>query len=190
MSTILRYPLLAALALGAMLPALASAQIYLRYGPIQGDVTSTGYENSISIQSVQWGIDRQVAFVGGGGPQLSSPIATEVTLTKFLDSASVELAMEALSGGSRNASIFFVESFSNPIRKETTLRLDLCDAYVTSVSTSGEDGGAPFESVAVAFKIMSLRSWDFPPGGASVLTGNIGWNFAEGVAASCGGEGP
>ena len=35
--------------------------IYVKYGAIEGDVTATGHESWIEVNSVQWGVGRSIS---------------------------------------------------------------------------------------------------------------------------------
>ena len=63
--------------------------IYMKFEGIEGPVTGK-YKGWIELQSCQIGIGRS-----GGG---SAPSASEIVVTKFLDSASTHLMREAVSG--------------------------------------------------------------------------------------------
>jgi len=74
--------------------------IYVQYGTIPGDVTATGHEKWIEVNSFQWGVGRGISSPTGGSSdrEASAPSVSEIVVTKPTDIASVKLLDESLEG--------------------------------------------------------------------------------------------
>ena len=178
--------MLAALVLDAVLwSTVASADnIYLRYGDINGDVVGGDYNEAIAIASFQWGLSRQVSF-DGLQPEIGKAQSGGVSLSKLLDSSSTRLAMEALIGKGENATIEFTQTTKTTNPEQLYMKLELCNAYVTSLSTSS-GGDRPAESLGLAFEAFRLMYFKVNEDGS--LSGSFDtdwWNFSTNSAGPC-----
>jgi len=168
--------MLTALVLSAVLwSTVASADnIYLRYiyKDIKGDVTDPGYEDTIGIDSFSWGLSRPVSFVVGGGGGAGAAESAEVVLTKLLDSSSTKLAVEALIGKGEAVKIEFAQTGGPGL--QTYMELELCNAYVTSLSTTS-GGERPSEDLGLVFEAFKLTYTSFDLQGIPGSPVDTGW---------------
>ena len=66
--------------------------IYLKYPEIHGEVTTEGCKNWIELNSLQYGVSRNVSSGAGGNTRESSaPNIGEIVVTKHFDKASAKL---------------------------------------------------------------------------------------------------
>ncbi|PQA59609.1 type VI secretion system tube protein Hcp [Siphonobacter curvatus] len=135
------------------------------------DITTNGSEapnhrNEVRIYSIQYGISSEASFIKGGGPTVSKPNFSALTLTKSYDISSIDFISKMTSG----KSIPRVDlNFYDP-KDRTTYRIRLEDVFVTSyeTSSSGEcEGGCPGlqESVSFVFKQYIIFETDSKGGG-------------------------
>lgn len=61
--------------------------VYMQIDGIQGDVTTDGYKNWIEIETLNWGVSRDIA-AKKVDREASRPVITELTITKLMDKAS------------------------------------------------------------------------------------------------------
>ena len=74
--------------------------IYMKYAALKGDVTASGHETWIELNSFQWGVGRGISSPTGASAdrESSAPSVSEITVTKANDVASAPLLNEALQG--------------------------------------------------------------------------------------------
>ena len=74
--------------------------IYMKYGSVNGDVDTKGYEKWIMLHSFQWGTGRAIQTATGSGANRQGTHASvsEITVTKSLDPASGHLQRDSLDG--------------------------------------------------------------------------------------------
>jgi type VI secretion system secreted protein Hcp len=137
---------------------------------VKGLVQTTGYEDQISLESIQWGVGRGVSAFSGSAREVSSPSFSECTCTKVLDSASQALIRNATFGDPiPEIEISFVRD-KGAGEVEAYLVTTLSNVLITSYSFSHSSGGdVPMESFSLNYlKIQHKQSWratDYGSGG-------------------------
>ena len=135
--SLLRVAFLAGL-LGVLSNA-ADTKIYLDINGVEGDVTDRRYKNQIAVLSYDL-----VSAPGGGG---------SMTVSKPVDSSSPILTLLAASGEAvRRAILRVIESSDG--KKDTKLTIDMREVLISSVQVSGNNTGAPLETVSMNFAKM------------------------------------
>ena len=124
--------------------------IYMNYDGIQGDVTATGHEKWIELDSVQFGVGRSIQNPTGtgGNREASAPSVSEITVTKSLCSGSSGLFEASLVGEGKKVQIDYCKTETEGL--EPYLSLTLTDTMVSGYSHSS-GGGQPTESLCLNF---------------------------------------
>lgn len=147
---------------------------------IKGDSTVASHTDWITVDSLQLGVGRSITSSGGGTDrETSNPSFSEVSLTKSMDKASVDLMMQAVCGKSLGkATIHFIQTGGTDAKGQEYLELQLHDAIVSSYSTSS-GGERPSESFAINFSKFQMKYNTFTKGG-TVSAGELkGWDLMK-----------
>lgn len=128
--------------------------IYMKFGSIDGDVTTEGYKNWIELNSFQFGVGRSVTSgAGGASRESSAPNISEIVVTKQFDKASAKLYQDSVAG-TFDTKVEIKMNTTTKNKTETFLTYELSDCGVSSYSQSS-GGDAPMESLSLNFiKIM------------------------------------
>jgi type VI secretion system secreted protein Hcp len=126
--------------------------IYLNYTSpaITGDVTATGYEKWLEVDSFQWGVGRGIGSAQGssGNREASTPSISEITVTKRQDESSGKLLQECYNGvGTATVTITFVRTGSPATEY---LSFILTNVMISGLSMSS-GGDRPSESLSLNF---------------------------------------
>lgn len=128
--------------------------IYMKFGAVDGQVTTEGYAKWIELGSFQFGVGRGVSS-GAGGKQRegSNPSISEVTVTKDFDIASPKLYEDALAGSfATKVEIKFTTTTNSKVDTFLTYELTACGVSGYSLSSGGDN---PSESLSLNFsKVM------------------------------------
>ena len=126
----------------------------MKFGSIDGDVTTQGYKNWIELNSFQYGVARGVSSGAGGATRESSaPSISEIVVTKHFDKASAKLYQDSVAG-TFDTKVEIKMNTTTKNATETFLTFELTDCGVSSYSLSS-GGDAPMESLSLNFvKIM------------------------------------
>ncbi len=127
--------------------------IYMKYGSIKGDVTATGHEGWIELQSAQLGTRRNITWPSGRGVnrESASPAIKDITVTKLQDSSSADLFREAVNGRGVDVEIHFLKTGGGP---NPYLTIKLQGVLISSMNISGRGGDShstPMESLTLNF---------------------------------------
>ncbi len=128
--------------------------IYMKFGDVNGDVTTDGFKQWIELNSFQFGVSRGVSS-GAAAPRAKARLRASARslLTKYLDSSSPKLYQDSLAGAfDTKVTIKMTSTTKNKV--ETFLTYELTDCGLSSYSESS-GGDAPVESLSLNFvKIM------------------------------------
>ncbi len=113
---------------------------------IKGDSVYKGYEDWISVHSVNFSITRGISGVSGGADRkVDSPIISDIPISKKLDVASVFLMIQAASGISLGkVEIHFVEVRDGAVTPY--LEIELTEGILGGYSLGGSGNGEEAES--------------------------------------------
>lgn len=130
--------------------------IYMKLEKVNGDVTAQGYKQWIDISSLQFGVGRAIASAVGGGAKREAgvPSISEITLTKPLDSSSIELFSWATGGSKSQLVKIHLVQTGDKTGPESYLEYELTNTLLSGYSLSS-GGDRPSESLSLNFtKIM------------------------------------
>ena len=128
--------------------------IYMNFNSkkIKGNVTATGYEDWIELDSFQMGNGRGISMEVGNmaNREATRPSLSEVVITKALDNASGSLFKESLTGVEGVVvQIHIVQTGAKQVEKFAAY--EFSDVLISSYSIAGSGGGAPHESMSLSF---------------------------------------
>src|SRR5438128_5970959 len=131
-------------------------QIYVKYDAIDGDVTATGHERWIEVNSFQWGVGRGISSPTGGSSdrESSAPSVSEIVVTKPTDIATVDLLNEALQGEGVDVTIDFCKTDKGNL--SVYLAYTLNNTMISGYSASS-GGDRPQESLSFNFTKIACR---------------------------------
>jgi len=165
----------------------ADAAIFMKYGDIKGESTTTIPECSdgcITLDSFQFGLERAFSSSGGsGGRTSSSPSLSDVLVTKDLDSTSPKFFDEAVSGKAMNVEMFLVRSGGTP---QVFAKYVLTNARVSEYGVSGDAGDTPSEFLGFTYERLETTFTKFVDGEPSE-TFSFCWDIVRNESCGSGG---
>jgi type VI secretion system secreted protein Hcp len=133
--------------------------IYMKFGSIDGDVTTSGFTKWIELESLSFGVGRGVGSATGGSSnrEASAPSISEVSITKKMDVASAQLFQDATLG-TLDTKVELKLTTTTKNQTEVFLAYELTNCGCSSYSVSS-GGAMPQESLSLNFtKIMMTFS--------------------------------
>jgi len=131
--------------------------IYMKYGSVSGDVTTTGYTNWIELETFQWGIGRGIGSAARGleNREASEPSISEIVVTKRMDIGSTGLIEDAWGGELNNTvTIKLTSTTKNGVIDFLEYDLENCGLSGYSISSSGD---MPVENLSLNFTKITHR---------------------------------
>jgi type VI secretion system secreted protein Hcp len=129
--------------------------IYMKWGSIEGAVTTKGVEKWIELNSFQMGVGRAIGSAARSEEtrEASEPSISEVVVSKLLDKSSTHLFMDAVAGD-MSAKVEFKFTTTTKDQTDTFLEFELSECGLSGFSLS-TGGDKPSESLSINFtKIM------------------------------------
>jgi len=147
---------------------------------IEGDSSVNGHEKWITCESFQFGVGRAISSSGGGSDrETSNPSFSEVSLTKSMDKASVELMMQAAGGKSLGkCEIHFLQTGGTDVQGQVYLTIELGEALISSYSASS-GGERPSESISINYTSYSTEYNVFKDGKSVETIAKQGWDLEK-----------
>lgn len=133
--------------------------IYMNFNnkKIKGNVTATGYEDWIELDSFDLGVGRGILMEVGNmaNREASRPNISEAALSKSMDNASGSLFRESLAGiEGVEVQIHIVQTGAQQVEKYASFTFS--DVLISSFSINGSKGAAPSESLTLSYsKVMA-----------------------------------
>lgn len=133
----------------------SSAQIFVKFDGINGEVRDKAHDNWTDFNSIEFGVAKEGGMNSGSTRQRSAAQMTEVSLTKAFDKSSIKL-LEAVTIGQvfKKVEIHMVKNSSKGMVTYLTITLE--DASLSSYNISS-GGDRPEESVSVQFKKIKFE---------------------------------
>jgi type VI secretion system secreted protein Hcp len=131
------------------------AEIFIKFpNDIKGETSQAGHVDEVPVNSVQWGVNRQVEL-SAGSRQTGRATFSDVVITKEFDSASNDLAKACFTAAALDE---IVITFRKDAGDESLdyLSYTLSDCLISSYSVSSGGSGRPMESMTIAY--IKLKS--------------------------------
>lgn len=129
---------------------------YMKYGSIDGAVTTKGFDKWIELNSIQFGVGRAIGTAARGleTRESSEPNISEIVVTKRMDKSSTKLLHDAWAGDlSSDVTIKMTTTTKDQVDTFLELKLKNCGLSGYSLSSSGE---APTESLSLNFTEIQM----------------------------------
>jgi len=125
--------------------------IYMKFGPIDGQVTTTGFEKWIELLSTSLGISRHTTTgAGGKAREGAHPEIQEIHISKHFDKATPKILQDSVAGTfEHKVDIKWTTTTKNKV--ETYFQVELADCGITSYQQSAGPDGVPMESLTLNF---------------------------------------
>lgn len=138
--------------------------IYMKYGSIDGPVTTQGYEKWIELNSFQWGVNRAIhtAARGALSREHSEPNISEIVVTKVGCVATPKLLQESWAGLLNNKVVIKLTT-ANKGNQETYEEFEFTDTGVSSY-TASSGGDMPMELLTLNFTKVQFKFTGMDPG--------------------------
>jgi len=137
--------------------------IYMKYGTIDGEVTTSPYAKWIELNSFQWGVGRAISMPMGGGVskrESSDPSISEVSITKDMDSTSPKVLSESLIGKMDTEVKIAITRTKSGGETEEFASYILTNSAVSGYSVSS-GGDRPSESLSINFTKVQFKYTSF-----------------------------
>ena len=134
--------------------------LYMKYGTLEGEVTETGHEKWLAIDSASFGVGRSTNVEVGSGQEKrhrDQPTISDIQVSRTYDKSSPLLFNEAVVGKPQKVQIDFLEPADGADASPNVyLTYTLRNCLVSSYSVGGGAGGST-ETMALNFTAININ---------------------------------
>lgn len=146
--------------------------------PIKGEARDDKHKDEIDVLSWSWGLSNSGSAHVGGGAGSGKVDVDNLTITKYVDSGTPELALSTASGRHHKKATLTVRKAGgdNPVEY---LKIHMTEVIITSLKT-GASGGEDrlTEKVNLNFAEYEIEYTPQKPDGTPDASKKTGWNIA------------
>jgi type VI secretion system secreted protein Hcp len=139
--------------------------IYMKYGSINGPITTEGYSKWIELATFHFGVGRHIASAQrtSEAREASEPTLSEITVSKNMDVASPKLFAEGVASDLTNK--VTIKFTTTKVKTVTDfLSYELTDVGVSNYSVSAGAEGIPIETLTLNFTKIQMKFTSMGPG--------------------------
>ncbi len=152
--------------------------IYLKIEGAEGDVTESGHKSWVELLDVRWHMSRTIRSAVGVGTnrESTSAFVSEVTVKKYVDSASKGIASQAFVGTAKDATIEFTRVDKG--QEATYRKLVLTDAIISGLANEAAGSARPEEIITLNFTKIAITDTDQKDDGTQGSPATTTYNLA------------
>ena len=155
-----------------------AVDLFLEVDGIKGESGDAGHKGAITVLAWSWGLSNSGTFHTGSGGGSGKANFQDLSVTKYVDLASADLAYSCASGKHLKTVKLFVRKAGESPLEYLTYQME--DILVTSSSTGGSGGEDRFtESVTLNFAKIKMEYWTQNEKGGKGENKNFGWDIAK-----------
>ncbi|MDO3720192.1 type VI secretion system tube protein Hcp [Marinobacter sp. chi1] len=145
--------------------------IYLEIEGIKGDVTSTGFEDQIALESMSFGVSREVSMEAGSvrNREQGLPYMQTIICSKQMDSSTPLLLQKVLTGANSEKTVLRIVRTGDSGGVVKVGEITLEEAMISDYSFSSNAGSRPMETLSISFTKIEF---DFSGADSSGKNGN------------------
>ena len=159
--------------------------IYLKSTDIEGGVTTKGFEKTFELESISFGVTRNVGSrVGKTVTDSSLGVISEISISKVYDVASTKLFANAFSGAILKTMVISLcrqDKAGPQVYSEITLGNVIIAGYNIS-GMGGEGSPAPQESINLNYSTISIKNTPIKEDGSQGTPATTGWSLITNAA--------
>jgi len=155
-----------------------AVDLFLEVDGIKGESTDEKHKGSITVLAWSWGLSNSGTFHTGSGGGSGKANFQDISVTKYVDLASADLAYSCASGKHIPKVKLTVRKAGESPLEYLTYQME--DILVTSISTGGSGGEDRFtENVTLNFAKVKMEYWTQNAKGGKGENKNFGWDISK-----------
>jgi type VI secretion system secreted protein Hcp len=155
--------------------------IFVDIAGVVGESSDAGHKGWMDVESISWGVDRQInsSTSTEGDRESSNAVINDLTLHRGMDSCTPKLFIESCSGTGKDVVIHLTKTGTGSganVYMEYTLKNALISHY--SVSAHSEDTSRPSETIVISFVDLEVKYTPYDEDGNAEAAIAVGFNTA------------
>jgi type VI secretion system secreted protein Hcp len=158
-----------------------AVDMFLKFeGKIEGESIDASHKGEIDVLAWSWGMSNSGSFHTGGGGGAGKANFQDISITKYVDSATNVLMLFCANGGHfTKARLTVRKAGTTPLEYIT---IDMAQVMITSVSSGGSGGEDRLtENISLNFAKVELNYVPQKADGSGDAAKPFGWDIAANV---------
>lgn len=159
-----------------------AVDMFIKIGDIKGESADKTHKGKIDVLAWSWGMSNSGSAHVGGGAGAGKVSVQDLSLTKYIDSASADLMLACCNGKHFGEALLIVrKAGEEPIEY---VKVTMSDLIITSVSTGGSGGEDRLtENVTLNFAKVKVEYTPQDAKGKGGKTMEMAWDIAANAKA-------
>ena len=155
--------------------------IFVNYEGVKGESSDSGHAGWMDVESVTWGVGRQITSNSStaGDRESSNAVISDLKIVRHMDSATPKLFIESCCGTGKEVKIHLTKTGTGSgadVYMEYTLKNALISDY--QVDASAQDTGRPLETLTISFVDVEVKYTPFDEDGSAEASVAVGFDTA------------
>ena len=158
--------------------------IFVNYEGIKGESSDSGHKQWMDVESVNWGVGRQITSSTStqGDRESSNAVISDLKLTRYMDSATPKVFIESCCGTGKNVVIHLTKTGTGSgtdVYMEYTLKNALISNYTVEAETQSNQ--RPKETITISFVDVEVKYTPYDEDGNAEAAIAVGFDTAANV---------
>jgi type VI secretion system secreted protein Hcp len=158
-----------------------AVDMFLSFGKdVKGEAQDAKHKDEIDVLAWSWGVSQSGTFHGGGGGGSGKANFQDISVTKYVDSASPTLMLYCANGDHfKSADLVVRKAGKNPLEY---IKIHMEPVLITSISTGGSGGEDRLtENVTLNFGKVKVEYVEQKPDGSGHPAKTFLWDIAGNI---------
>jgi len=156
--------------------------IFVSYEGITGESSDSGHSGWMDVESISWGVGRQITSNSStaGDRESSNAVISDLQIVRLMDSATPKVFIESCCGTGKQVVIHLTKTGKGSgadIFMEYTLKNALISNY--SVDASAQHNHRPTETITISFVDVEVKYTPYDEDGNASAAVAVGFDTAS-----------
>jgi type VI secretion system secreted protein Hcp len=158
--------------------------IFVNYEGITGESSDSGHPGWMDVESVSWGVGRQITSSSStqGDRESSNAVINDLQVTRYMDSATPKVFIESCCGTGKEVKIHLTKTGTgsgSDVYMEYTLKNALISNYAVNATSQSND--RPTETITISFIDVEVKYTPYDEDGNAEAAIAVGFDTATNV---------
>jgi type VI secretion system secreted protein Hcp len=155
--------------------------VFVKYEGIVGESSDSGHDGWMDVESISWGVGRQINSNSStqGDRESSNAVISDLQITRNMDSATPKLFLESCCGTGKEVKIHLTKTgqgSGSDVFMEYTLKNALISNY--TISAHSQENSRPYETLTISFVDIEVKYTPYDENGDPQAAIAVGFDTA------------
>lgn len=156
--------------------------IFVNYEGINGESSDSGHSGWMDVESIAWGVGRQITSNSStaGDRESSNAVISDLQIVRYMDTATPKVFIESCCGTGKTVKIHLSKTGTgsgSDVYMEYTLKNALISNY--TVDASSQSNSRPTETITISFVDVEVKYTPYDEDGNAEAAIAVGFDTAS-----------